>query len=99
MSETDWESYGTGNYEKCANCMVHCGYEPTAVNDTVKHPLKALKVFLRGVRTEGPKAPDIPLAKQRPAEYIFDRLVTEAVSTIHAEPAKDATKKSSAAAE
>jgi hopanoid biosynthesis associated radical SAM protein HpnH len=99
MSETDWDSYGTGNYEKCANCMVHCGYEPTAVNDTVKHPLKALKVFLRGVRTEGPKAPDIPLAAQRPAEYIFDRLVTEAVSTIHAEPAKGAKKKASAAAE
>ena len=27
MEETDWDSYGTGNYEKCADCMVHCGYE------------------------------------------------------------------------
>ena len=35
MSSTAWESYGTesGN-PKCANCMVHCGYEPSAVNDT-----------------------------------------------------------------
>ena len=41
MEETDWDSYGTGNYEKCADCMVHCGYEATAVNDTVAHPLKA----------------------------------------------------------
>ncbi len=83
MDETDWDSYGTGNYEKCANCMVHCGYEPTAVNDTLDHPLKALKVFLRGVRTEGPKAPAILLAKQRPAEFVFDRLVAGAVSEIH----------------
>ena len=30
METTDWDSYGTGRYEKCANCMAHCGYEPTA---------------------------------------------------------------------
>ncbi len=35
MEETDWDSYGraSGN-DKCQNCMVHCGYEPTAVNHT-----------------------------------------------------------------
>ena len=32
METTDWDSYGTGRYEKCANCMAHCGYEPTAAN-------------------------------------------------------------------
>ena len=41
MEETAWEQYGTGNYEKCANCMVHCGYEATAVADAVKKPWKA----------------------------------------------------------
>jgi hypothetical protein len=76
MEETEWERYGTGNYEKCANCMVHCGYEATAVTDTVRHPLKALKVWLRGVDTEAPMAPEIPLHDQRPAEFIFDDLVT-----------------------
>jgi len=99
MNETEWETYGTGNYEKCANCMVHCGYEPTAVNDTVKHPLKALGVFLRGVRTEGPKAPGISLENQRPAEFIFDRLVAEAVTEVHTDKPKSVAKKSSAAAE
>ena len=59
MAETEWENYGTGNYEKCAHCMVHCGYEATAVADTMAHPLKALKVSLGGVRTEGPMAPEI----------------------------------------
>ncbi|MDN0076229.1 adenosyl-hopene transferase HpnH [Crenobacter sp. SG2303] len=75
MEETDWDAYGTGNYEKCANCMVHSGYEATAVTDTMAHPLKALGVSLRGVRTVGPMAPDIPLDKQRPAEYVFSRHV------------------------
>jgi hopanoid biosynthesis associated radical SAM protein HpnH len=84
METTDWPSYGTGNYEKCADCMVHCGYEATAVTDTVKRPLKALKVALSGVRTEGPMAPEIPLHGQRPAEFIFDRLVTGAVEEMDA---------------
>ena len=42
MEETDWDGYGTGNYEKCADCMVHSGFEATAVMDTIAHPLKAL---------------------------------------------------------
>jgi len=35
LEETEWDQYGraSGN-PKCANCMVHCGYEPTAVNHT-----------------------------------------------------------------
>ncbi|MDK3021096.1 adenosyl-hopene transferase HpnH [Cupriavidus taiwanensis] len=75
MEETDWDAYGTGNYEKCADCMVHSGYEATAVADTFAHPLKALGVSLRGVRTSGPMAPDIALDRQRPAEYVFSRHV------------------------
>lgn len=77
MEETDWESYGTGNYEKCANCMVHCGYEPTAVIDTVAHPLKALKVAMRGVDTEKPMVADIPLENQRPAQFVFEALTAK----------------------
>jgi hopanoid biosynthesis associated radical SAM protein HpnH len=77
MEETAWEKYGTGNYEKCANCMVHCGYEATAVTDTVKHPLKALKVALQGFETEKPMVEDIPLHNQRPAEYIFEDLTKD----------------------
>ena len=38
MEQTDWDSYGTGNYEKCADCMAHCGYEATAVSDAIVHP-------------------------------------------------------------
>jgi hopanoid biosynthesis associated radical SAM protein HpnH len=35
IDETDWSSYGhaSGN-PRCRDCMVHCGFEPTAVNET-----------------------------------------------------------------
>ncbi len=80
MEETDWESYGTGRYEKCADCMVHCGYEGTAVADTVKNPFKALKVVLAGIRTDGPMAPEIPLENQRTAEFTFEEFVAQATA-------------------
>jgi hopanoid biosynthesis associated radical SAM protein HpnH len=47
MQATEWEHYGTesGN-PKCANCMVHSGYEASAVNDT----FGSLKGFWATVR-------------------------------------------------
>jgi hopanoid biosynthesis associated radical SAM protein HpnH len=82
MEGTDWDSYGTGNYEKCADCMVHCGYEATAVIDSVTHPLKALKIALRGIETEKPMAPEIALDKQRPAQYVFENHVERKLTEI-----------------
>lgn len=34
LDSTDWGRYGTGRNEQCADCMVHCGYEASAVADT-----------------------------------------------------------------
>lgn len=34
MEDTDWDRYGTGRHEQCRDCMVHCGYEASAVKDT-----------------------------------------------------------------
>jgi hopanoid biosynthesis associated radical SAM protein HpnH len=85
MATTEWDKYGTGNYEKCANCMVHCGYEPTAADDAVRHPLKALMAKLRGPRTDGPMAPEIPLDKQRPADFVFARHVEDTMARIERE--------------
>jgi len=31
LDSTDWNAYGRGKDPRCANCMAHCGYEPTAV--------------------------------------------------------------------
>jgi hopanoid biosynthesis associated radical SAM protein HpnH len=35
MTTTDWDAYGTGRHAKCQDCMVHSGYEPTAVEDSM----------------------------------------------------------------
>jgi hypothetical protein len=82
MEETDWDAYGTGNYEKCANCMVHSGYEASAVMDSVRHPLKAAKVALGGIRTDGEMAAEISLDRQRSAKYVFSRHVEEAMTQL-----------------
>ncbi|MBK8974473.1 MAG: adenosyl-hopene transferase HpnH [Planctomycetes bacterium] len=66
MQETDWDRYGVGRHDKCEQCQMHCGFEPTAVEDAFRNPLKALRVAFRGPRTEGPFATD-PLEAPRPA--------------------------------
>ena len=82
MDETAWDNYGTGNYEKCADCMVHSGYEATAIQDTLKNPFKALAIGLRGVKTEGEMAPEIKLDGQRPAQFVFSRHVEHKITEI-----------------
>jgi hopanoid biosynthesis associated radical SAM protein HpnH len=86
METTDWDKYGTGNYEKCADCMVHSGYEATAVNDAVRNPLKAFLVSLRGPKLEGDMVKEIPLEGQRPAEYVFSRHVQNALDRLKHKP-------------
>ncbi len=60
MEDTDWERYGVGRNRRCANCMAHCGFEGTAVEEAVTHPSRALKAALRGPRLHGPMAPEAP---------------------------------------
>jgi hopanoid biosynthesis associated radical SAM protein HpnH len=96
METTAWDNYGTGRYEKCADCMVHCGYEGTAVDDTFSRPWKAMKVALFGVRTDGEMAPDIALDQARPAEYVFEKQVETALATISTK--QDGAKQRSSAA-
>jgi hopanoid biosynthesis associated radical SAM protein HpnH len=36
IETTDWDKYGRGRDSRCANCMAHCGYEPSAVLATTK---------------------------------------------------------------
>jgi hopanoid biosynthesis associated radical SAM protein HpnH len=61
IQDTEWDKYGIGNNVKCNNCMAHCGFEGTAVNDAFRHPLKALLTSLRGPRISGPMAPDLAM--------------------------------------
>jgi hypothetical protein len=84
METTDWDAYGTGRYEKCANCMAHCGYEPTAAADATNNPLKALVVAMRGVKTEGDFAPEIDLTQARKADYdLHEQHVEKVMKEIH----------------
>jgi hopanoid biosynthesis associated radical SAM protein HpnH len=87
MDDTEWDQYGVGKYEKCSNCMVHCGFEGTAVVDSIRHPLKLVPIAMRGVKTEGPMAPDIPLDKARPAQFVFSRHVEQKLAEIRARKA------------
>jgi len=92
MEETDWELYGTGRYEKCADCMAHCGYEPTAADVAFSKPWKLMEVALRGIRTEGPMADEISFENQRPAEEHHERIVAEELEKIRTEASNDASK-------
>jgi hopanoid biosynthesis associated radical SAM protein HpnH len=53
LDDTPWEKYGNTNNPKCVQCMAHCGYEATAVEDMLQHPLKGLFTSIRGPRTVG----------------------------------------------
>lgn len=97
METTDWDTYGTGKYEKCANCMAHCGYEPTAAQAAFDNPLKAAWLAIKGVRTSGPLAPEISLKNQRPAQYIFAEQVQKKLSEIRSDEAAEKAAKQKAA--
>src|SRR5437588_370239 len=57
LDSTEWEHYGfeSGN-PKCANCMVHSGYEASAVNDTFGS-LRGLWATTRAMLFSGYKDP------------------------------------------
>ena len=81
MEETDWEKYGTGNYDKCSDCMAHCGYEASAVSDVFKNPLKAI--------TDGEMAKEIDLSKSRDPDFVFDSHVQKMMKQIHNQKNKE----------
>jgi hypothetical protein len=45
LETTDWDRYGTGRDPRCADCMAHCGYEATAVLETLRRPREALRAL------------------------------------------------------
>ncbi len=74
MDATEWERYGTesGN-PKCANCMVHSGYEASAVNDTfgsIKGLFATARATLFGGRYADPEALEALDEKSAPASLV-----------------------------
>ena len=43
VETTDWSRYGRGRDPRCANCMAHCGYEPSAVLATTQSLRESLR--------------------------------------------------------
>jgi hopanoid biosynthesis associated radical SAM protein HpnH len=46
VETTDWAAYGRGKDPRCANCMAHCGYEPSAVlatTSSLRESIRALR--------------------------------------------------------
>ncbi len=64
--------------------MVHSGFEATAVIDSFKKPWKLAGLALKGIKTEGAMAKDIPLDKARKAEFVFSSHVQQKMAEIHA---------------
>ncbi|MDQ7905761.1 adenosyl-hopene transferase HpnH [Phytohabitans sp. ZYX-F-186] len=48
IEETDWSAFGRGKDPRCANCMAHCGYEPTAVIATMGSLRESLRAAVGG---------------------------------------------------
>ncbi len=46
LEETDWDRFGRGKDERCANCMAHCGYEPTAVLATLSSLRESMRAAI-----------------------------------------------------
>lgn len=75
MEKTDWKKYGTGNYEKCTNCMTHCGYEPSAITDIFNSPLKAMTKKVVGIKTTGPVVEQVSNLGARASEDLHEKIV------------------------
>jgi hopanoid biosynthesis associated radical SAM protein HpnH len=48
VEETDWDAFGRGKDPRCANCMAHCGYEPTAVIATMSSLKESIRAAVGG---------------------------------------------------
>ena len=44
MEGTDWSRYGNGRDPRCAQCMVHSGFEATVVRLVMRSPTAMLQM-------------------------------------------------------
>ena len=99
METTDWDNYGTGRYEKCANCMAHCGYEPTAADATIRrHSQRCGRRFAACVRRARWRRKSRSTGRgrrntfSRHVERCWPRLQPEADSDAHADEIRESTR-------
>jgi hypothetical protein len=79
IEDTEWDKYGVGKNPRCDNCMAHCGFEGTAVNDAFSHPIKAPLASWKGPRVTGPMAPELPIQYSESARYADANVTVTAI--------------------
>jgi len=50
-SDELWERYGVGKDPRCANCMMHCGFESASIFSALSSPKEAIKL-IKGVAVQ-----------------------------------------------
>jgi Domain of unknown function (DUF3463) len=50
LMETDWKAYGFGRDPRCDTCMMHCGYEGSAIREAMSSPKAFAELAWRSVR-------------------------------------------------
>ena len=50
METTDWKAYGFGRDPRCDTCMMHCGYEGSAVQEAMSRPRALVELAWRSMR-------------------------------------------------
>jgi hopanoid biosynthesis associated radical SAM protein HpnH len=50
METTDWKAYGFGRDRRCDTCMMHCGYEGSAIEEAMRSPKAFLELAWRSMR-------------------------------------------------
>ena len=93
METTDWDTYGTGQYEKCANCMAHCGYEPTAADAAISNPLARCGPRCAASAPRARWRRKFRSTQQRPAEFVFSRHVEKMLQKSTRNPLRNLNKR------
>ncbi len=50
METTDWKAYGFGRDPRCDTCMMHCGYEGSAIQEAMNRPRALAELAWRAFR-------------------------------------------------
>ncbi|MEO6196545.1 MAG: adenosyl-hopene transferase HpnH [Dehalococcoidia bacterium] len=69
LMETDWKAYGFGRDPRCDTCMMHCGYEGSAIQEAMSSP-KAFVELARRSLSPGYRLPPAAEAEPEPQPVI-----------------------------
>ena len=83
METVEWDQYGTGRDPRCADCMVHCGYEPTAVLDSTANFKNMWKSFMDTLGMSKPSTGAAPRPMVRTLPVLNNQAPNPAKAAAH----------------